>query len=253
MNDLASQENYRPWQLLHREEYVEALALFRKNQTFESRLGRRRGLAEALLWTGKYVAAVDHLKEAIKRDEQFQAGSEEDFALLGAAEWCLGNYTSAVKAWQAGLKAPGSIRGCRTHCPLLLLLATILRPGIIARGKVETVLLQRVNSPRTRQWPGALAWYALGLIDESALEATWYSFPPRNVRLVGPDAEWIKEFYEAALALEDGKVTIADFRSRLRLLEKNSKAELLELNNFIYFTYNAECYIGRHEAERGVA
>ena len=137
MSESASDDIYRPWKLLRQGDFTEALVIFRDRYSSTRGPGRMRGLGEALMWTGDYSASAEHFRDAIDSDAKhqgFNASSEEDFAFPGAAEWCTGDYEAAVKAWSAGIKAIGSIGGTRTHCPLLLLLASILRPHLYRKN-----------------------------------------------------------------------------------------------------------------------
>jgi hypothetical protein len=253
MSESASDGGNQPWKLLQQGDFAEALTTFRDRYSSTRGPGRMRGLGEALMWAGDYSASADHFRDAIARDASHQglnASNEEDFAFLGAAEWCLGEYEAGIKAWVAGIKAAYSIGGYRTHCPLLLLLASILRPQIYGRERAEKILFKRLNGTRAKGWPASEARFAAGLIDDKALEASWPATPPLNVRLLGPEAEWRRDFYKVVRNLSAGTTTIDDARQTWRSLSERSRYESGDVKDFYGIVSIPEFFIARHESTR---
>lgn len=248
MSDPASDDVDFPWRLLQRGEFAQAIALFREQYVSERSPGRRRGQGEALLWAKEYRLASEHFRESIARDQGFRASSEEDFVFLGAAEWCLGEYESAIRAWQHGVKALGSIGGARTHSPLLLLVASILKPQLFLRARAERMLLQRLQSPRTQFWPASLASYVAGRIDDKTLEESWTWYVAQGIRGMTSSSKWIIEFYNSLLAFEGKTISRKEFQLHISSLVDQSRVESCDLENFIQLTWQPEFYIARHEA-----
>ena len=249
MNGSASDDFYQPWKLLQRGDYAEALRSFRNLYLSEKGPGRKRGLGEALMWVGYYSESASHFRESIDRDADHQYFSnEEDFAFLGAAEWCLGNYESAVKAWKLGTAAKYSIGGCRTHCPLLLFLASVLRPHLSQRDRTEKDLLKRLNSRRAMGWPASEARFALGLIDEKALEASWPVTPPLNRRLLECEVEWKRDFYKVVRDAAAGTKTLDSSRRIWGGLSVRSRYESADAKKFYRIISIPEFFIAYHES-----
>lgn len=253
MSESASGDVYQPWKMLQRGEVAEALAIFRDQYSATLGPRRKRGLGEALLWAGDCSASAVHFRDAISRTESHQgynASNEEDFAFLGAAEWCSGDYEAAIKAWGSGIKAIYSIGGTRTHCPLLLLLASTLRPDLHRRERAEKILFKRLNTRIAKGWPASEARYAAGLIDEKELEASWPVTPPMNIRLLGPEAEWKRDFYRAVRNLAAGATTMDNARQTWRSLSEPSQYESGEVKDFYSIISIPEFFIARHESTR---
>lgn len=256
MSESASDNTYQPWTSLQRGDFTEALAIFRDRYFSKRGPGRKRGLGEALMWTGDYSASANHFRDAIARDANHQgynASSEENFAFLGAAEWCSDDCEAAIEAWNSGIDAAYSIGGCGTHCPLLLFLASILRPNLYPRENAEKTLFKRLNGRRAKGWPASEARFAVGLIDEETLEASWPVAPPLNVRLLGPEAEWKKDFYKALRNLAAGNITIDDARQIWRSLSERSRYESGDAEEFYRIICIPEFFIAVHEATRSPA
>ena len=253
MRDSASDDSYEPWKLLQRGDFADAVAIFRDRYSSKRGPGRKRGLGEALMWTGDYSTSAEHFRDAIARDAKHQgcnASSEENFGFLGAAEWCLGEYAVAIKSWESGIKAAYSIGGCGTHCPLLLLLASILRPHLYGRERAEKILFKRLNGKRAAGWPASEARFAVGLIDKKALEASWPSTPPLNIRLLGPEAEWKRDFYRAARDLAAGTISLEDAKQTWRNLSERSRYISGEVKDFYSVISIPEFFIADHECTR---
>ena len=250
MSESASDDRYEPWKLLQRGDFTKALAIFQDRYSSTRGPGRKRGLGEALMWAGDYSASANHFRDAIAKDARhqgFNASNEEDFAFLGAAEWCSGDYDAAMKAWDAGIKAIGSISGSRTHCPLLLLFASILRPHLYRRERAEKILFKRLNGRYGKGWPASEARFAAGQIDEKALEASWPATPPLNVRLLGPEAEWKRDFYKVVRNLAAGTTTLNDARQTWSSLSERSRYESGDVKDFYSIVSIPEFFIARHE------
>jgi len=253
MDQAAPDDAYRPWKLLQRGDVADALAIFRDQYASRRGPGRTGGLGEALLWIGDYSAAAEHFRDAIARDashQGFNASNEEDFAFLGVAEWCLRDDAIAIKTWESGIKAIYSIGGSRTHCSLLLLLAAVLRPSLYRRERAEKVLFKRLNSRTGTGWPGTVARYAAGLIEATALEISWPVTPPLNFRLLGPSAEWTRDFYKAMRDFAGGGITLDDARQAWRNLSEPSQYESGEVKDFYDIISIPEFFIARHESTR---
>jgi len=225
-----------------------ALALSQERHTREHSPSSHVQLGVALMWNEDYERATDYYLKAIEAAEKSLGNSEDDFLFLGVARWCVEDYASAVTYWKAGINARYAIGGVCAHSPLMLILASILRPGSFERAQAEEVLATKVEDPRTQYWPGTLAQYVAGLIDNAALEASWVGNISRYEQSVLPDRKWLTSFYKALLKLGRGGINKADFRQLLQKMAEPSQFQSWKPLEFFYLTRHQEFYIARHEA-----
>lgn len=192
-----------PWDLLRCGNADQGLTMIRERYRLAPSPSNIMALGVSYMWVGDYKAASQHFQYSIQTDK---TPGEGYFGFTGAAEWCLENYSTAVQHWRAGLKAPYAAGGVCIHSPMLLLLASILRPGLFPRREAEELLTQKAKDPRLKFWPGTLGQFIAGQIHEAALEASWLGNIARNVRGVMPQAKWLTEFYKVVLTLGRGEM-----------------------------------------------
>lgn len=169
-------ENYvSPWKFLRENRIDEGLELFRKGDSMAPPCGT--GLGQALMWVRQYELAVDHFERSIGIPKKLPTRNETLYSFLGAARWCLGDFSAAFRDWQGGVNAPYATGGICTETPLLLVAGSILRPEHQDRGKVEEILRKKLSGPRagqrTEHWPGCLGKFVLGKIPKEAMSAWW--------------------------------------------------------------------------------
>jgi hypothetical protein len=132
---------------------------------------------------------------------------------------------------------------------MLLLLGSILRPGLLPRKGAEEMLMEKAKNPRLKFWPGTLAQFMTGQIDRAALEASWVGHVAKFVRGVRPDAKWLTQFYEEILEFGHGGLSLTGVRASLRSMVDLSQPEWSEHLNFVHLLWNPEFFIARHEAQ----
>lgn len=248
MNVPTNSLNESPCDFMQHGDAEKALLLSKERHTLEHSPSSHVQLGVAFLWSGDYEAATEHFVRQIEKTEKPVIRSEGDYLYLGTARWCVADYTSAVKHWQAGIRAPYAIGGVCTHSPLLLMLASILRPGLFDRTKAEEMLSKKANDPRAQYWPGTLAQYVAGLIDNDALEASWEGNISRYDKGVLPDRKWLTAFYKALLKLGHGGINESDFRQTLLSMVEPSQFQSWRSAEFFNLTRHQEFYIARYEA-----
>jgi tetratricopeptide (TPR) repeat protein len=225
-----------------------ALALSQERHSREHSPSSHLELGVALLWMDDYASAAQHFAQRIQEEPKMR--SEGDYLYLGTAQWCVGEYAAAAKTWQAGIKAPYAIGGVCTHSPLMLIVASILSPGLFDRAQAEEMLATKVRDPRAAYWPGTLAQYVAGLIEDAALEASWVGNISRYEQGVLPDRKWLTTFYKALLELGRDGANKVDFRQFLQTMVEPSQFEPWSTMEFYELTRHQEFYIARHETIR---
>lgn len=194
------------------------------------------------LWTGKYEAAWEHFQHAIKTSS---LSISSFYGMAGVAKWCMDEPVVATEQWVAGLASGYADGGVGTHIPLLLLCASILRPGIYLRREAEQILAPKIEDARVKYWPGPLAMFVLNLIDESVLEERSVQGKDRKTP---PSAKWLIAFYKRVLELERGRLNLQEFKGAMQRMADTSDPEWSDERTFLYLLWNEEFFIARYEA-----
>jgi hypothetical protein len=194
------------------------------------------------LWAEKYEAARNHFQGWMQR---YGVTADAYFALLGVAQWCLGDAIAASESWRLGLGAQYVDMAGGIESPLLLWVDSVLRPNDQLRREADQILEEKVRDPKVRHWPGPLAQFVLGQIDEKTLEERSIE---RLRRKISPRRKWQLAFYRHVLALERGGLSFSDFQTEMRELVDTSTSEWSGEENLLQLVRNPEFYVARHEA-----
>jgi len=197
------------------------------------------------LWAEKYEAARIHFQDWMHR---YGVTADAYFALVGVAQWCLDDVIAASESWKLGLGAQYVDMAGGIESPILLWVASVLRPNDTLRREAAQILEKRVRDPKVRHWPGPLAQFVLGQIDERTLDERSIE---RLSRGISPRRKWHLAFYRHVLALERGGLSLNDFQMEMRKLVDTSTSEWSDEENVLQLVRNPEFYIARHEASVG--
>lgn len=164
------------------------------------------------LWRGLALLELKRDLEAARTFEEAPGFGESGtlLELAGAARWLAGEREAGVERWiralDAGYEGPAS-----SLKPPALLVYAGTRLGderYLLRG---TRLLGRAYKPKVaRIWPGPVAGYLLGKVDEETLLGEGYDDPDLEARRLTAANFWLalknperaKELYQAALQSE---------------------------------------------------
>lgn len=238
-----------PWQLIHAGKAREAVVLLQERYEQKSTPRTSIALGTGLMWAGEYVAAREHFRSSIEEAKRQRMSSEEDFAFLGTAEWCLDNDSVAVECWRSGMAAKYAILGVCIHSPMMLFIASILRPELQLKSKaILDELRERLADPRTKSWPGTLAQFVAGLTTIEAVQSSWIGNRDQNARRVFPDCRWITEFYGELLQFHEGRTTLQRFKQTIVSLTAPDQYSSWEEDDFVNLMRFPEFYIARHES-----
>lgn len=238
-----------PWRLLQANRGGEAVALLRERYKQKPTPGASIALGTALMWVGEFVTAREHFQSSLEKAKRQRMTSEEEYAFLGAAEWCRDNYAAAVECWRAGSTAPYAILGVCIHSPMLLFIASTLRPELpLDASVILDELREKLADPRTKMWPGTLAQYIAGLANIEAVQSSWTGTREQNAKGVFPDCRWITEFYEELLQLREGRTTLHRFKDAMVSLADPVRYSSWEEDDFVHLMRFPEFYVARHES-----
>jgi hypothetical protein len=178
--------------------------------------GRFEELAhdEHPLWRGLALLELRRFDEAARVFEEAE-GAQESATMLefaGAARWLSGERTVAAVRWIAALDAPHEGPAGGVKPPALLYYAGLRIPDerYVLRGKR---LLGKLWKPKiARVWPGPVAGYLLGHVEEEPFLEDGYEDPDLESRRSASALFWAgvnardtaaaRKFFEASAAIE---------------------------------------------------
>lgn len=234
-------DSQNPWDHLRQKSAEPGLAILRERYKREPSGSHIVELGVAYLWVGDYQEAEQHFRYAIKTHP---TPGDIFYGMAGAAKWCTDEPGAAVRHWHAGLDSPYAVGGVGIHLPLLLFLASILRPGVYPQEDAARVLLKRIEDPRVKYWPGPLAKFVLGLGDEKTLSGLCTGANELDTL----HRKWLAQFYKAVLECDRGTLTPTEFKTRMQETADTSRSEWSEEGNFLSLLWSEEFFIARYEA-----
>jgi hypothetical protein len=242
-----------PWMLLRTGRFDEGLFLLRNNYNKRPSASAAMSLGIGYMWAGEYASASSHFQDRFKDS---RIVGDNDYAYAGAANWCLNDYSTAVKIWQSGLKAPYAYGGLGVFLPILLKVASILRPGILPTAEADQLITAKTYDPRINSWPGYIGLYHLDRLDDAALEDAWRApLSPNGLGVLSqwewqiPQERWKCAFHAAVKDLGKDEITLGEFRRRMQPLVDIQRPEWAEERQFTSLLWKTEFFLARHEAE----
>jgi hypothetical protein len=166
------------------------------------------------LWRGLALLELRRHAEAARTFEEAPGAAESGslLELAGAARWLAGDREMAAEKWIAALDAPHEGPAGAVKPPALLYYAGLRMPEerYVLRG---SRLLAKLWKPKlARVWPGPVAGYLLGKVEEPAFLEDGYEDPDLEARRLASarfwagvqakDPEVAKAHFEASAAIE---------------------------------------------------
>jgi tetratricopeptide (TPR) repeat protein len=248
----ARQNWVSPWKLVRENRIEEAIEMFNKDRGETPPY--KPGLGQVLMYTGQYEPAAHQFEELIGTPKRLPMRSEDDYAFLGAARWCLQDYSSGFRHWHAGIDAPYASAAICIRTPLLLFAGSLLHPEHYARAEAEEILRTKLSSSRGRarmeHWPACLGKLVLGIIPKEAMAAWWVRTTSLYEVVQERHRQWLTDFYDKALGLGCCKSTLQDFRASMRSCTDQSRFSDWELNQWELLMKSPEFYIARSEGRQ---
>jgi hypothetical protein len=178
--------------------------------------GRFEELAhdEHPLWRGLALLELRRFDEAARVFEEAE-GAQESATMLefaGAARWLCGERAVAAERWIAALDAPHEGPAGGVKPPALVYYAGLRIPDerYVLRGKR---LLGKIWKPKiARVWPGPVAGYLLGHVEEQSFLEDGYDDPDLEARRSASALFWVgmnardaaaaRKYFEASASIE---------------------------------------------------
>ncbi|MHB8065667.1 MAG: hypothetical protein ACYDG2_24120 [Ruminiclostridium sp.] len=222
--------NVSCWDLIVQKRFEEACIKADEEYITTKNEPHLRNKAIALLNLKKYNEVLDIALELI---ELTNGKSDSDYALAGIAKWLIGNYMDAVNMWKAGLDTPYTDAAGGIGIPSLLYFAAIKLEDSSLEKEVIGILRKKYKSKRALNFPGAIAGYLLGKINENKLLDTYISMEELKTRVLCKSY-----FYIAANALKKNNIkayleNLENCKSNETYLEKEYFLAMGELDKMI--------------------
>lgn len=229
-----------PWALLQAGKIEEGLRPFAEAHARKPTPSHIMELGVAYLWAKRYEAAWEHFRMT---NEAYPKSGSGFYGMAGAAKWCLGDPSEAVRQWSNGLKSRyADTNGLGMHLPLLLFMASVLKPEYFARDAAVKLLREKAKDRRANEWPGPIARWVLGEINEGELRERCAD----DDKVETWDQHWLADFYQGVLWHGDGKH--AKFKETMRKLADTTLPEWSDETFFLARMWSEEFFIARHEA-----
>ncbi len=229
-----------PWFSLRAGKVTTGLRLFQKNYDRQPTASHIMELGVACLWVEQYERAWKLFRKAV---EEYPHSMSSFYGMAGAAAWCLGNVAEAVGQWRNGLESSyADTDGLGIHLPLLLLTASILRPGSFETQMALRILRKKARDHRVQEWPGPIALLALGEICKGQLQNHCSAADDLQTQ----DREWLATFYEAVLTYRVGESAI--LKRTMQSLADIASPPWANQEFFLVRMWSEEFFIARHEA-----
>lgn len=208
-------------------------------------------LGAAYMWTGDFSSALAHFDKPIRTPPRHRSPSDIEFAMAGAAAWCVGDMKLASNYWQRGTKAGYAIGGANTRTSLLLYVAAVLEPQAFSIQEATELLAEKARDRRVKSWPGPIAEFILSTQDEKEVrEKAVYKgtgMQPHNNR---SPKSWQVDFYRLLKMVASGQKELRSLLKEFQALARVEGSEYLDGINFFYFLRLEEFYLVRQWSSR---
>ena len=199
-------------------------------------------LGAVYMWAGDYQAALAHFEGLLTRVKPSSSPGSFEFAMAGAAAWCLGQDKLAVLHWRKGVKARSAIAGANTTTSLMLYALSVLRPDVFSTEEAEQILAMKLAKRWITGWPDPIAEFIVGLSTrEQALEK---AIERKNSAYYSK--LWLLELFTMLkLASSNNRKRVLQKKLAKHIMVENSK--YIQNSNFFYFLRNEIFYVIRHQ------
>jgi hypothetical protein len=232
-----------PWNSLRKGQVRDGLKVLEQNYDRDPTASHIMELGVAYLWTRQYEKARVIFRRSI---DEHPRSMSSFYGMAGTVAWCLGDIADAVKQWRNGLgSAYADTNGLGVHLPLLLLLASLLKPGSFESTAALRLLREKSLDQRIQEWPGPIALLMLGELDKTELRTHCSG----TDQVDSDDRRWLAAFYRGVLSYRAGKE--AALRRAMRRLTDTSDPLWADQEFFLARMWSEEFFLARYEACRG--
>jgi hypothetical protein len=216
------------WNLMREGKTDDGLSAMRDQYVISPTPSLAMQLGVGYLWAEKYEYASEHFLNVNKAHPRRLAAT---YGMEGVAKWCLGSREAATKIWCEGLRCEYTDGAGGVTIPLLLYFAWLMDATLISKNEVFNELAQRVKHPWIKNWPGPVAMFVAGQIDESQLEVFCVA---HEKKFPGDLAQSLADFYLGLVALDKGDHQF--FMEKMRSVA-NVSWETFDSNTDLFFSH----------------
>lgn len=230
----------RAWNLMRAGQTEEAIRLLEGAYARDKNHSRVMELGVAYLWTANYRAARRHFRTAIAEQPIV---ADMFHAMAGTASWCLRDHENAVTQWRNGLSCGYTDAGGGITLPLLLFFASVVSTDLLSQEESRELLSRRLRSSYAGNWPGPLAEFVLGRIDDAEAIRRY----PRQDESDEIISRWRTSFYAGVLKFDKGNAM--RYKEVMRLTAAVADDDFdSKSDHFLRKLRHNEFYIARHES-----
>ena len=197
-------------------------------------------LGVGYLWVKDYQAAWNHFQIVNQERPLYGAAF---YGMDGVAKWCMNDPEESVRQWRAGLKCQYADGAGGVKLPLLLFITSVIKPIIFSKAEAEKLLTVRANDRHVKNWPGPVAEYLLGRIDEKGLRSKCVGVHEDDTFM----RHWMTDFFMGVLELARGN--IGHYQEIVRKIGETSVTDYkINSKQFLGKLWHEEFFLARHEA-----
>jgi hypothetical protein len=192
-----------PWGFMRSGRTTDAIQTLQDRYASDANPSHAMSLGVAYLLNSDFEPAWQHFN---KYNREHPNRISTTYGMAGVAQWRLGRQHEAVTEWLTGLDCEYSDAEGGVKLLLLLFFASVASPQSVRQIDVKDKLLGKSSDARINNWPGPLALFVLGKIDEERLSVECRH---RNQTEAGV-REMMKSFYVATVRLHHNQLEESD-------------------------------------------
>ena len=227
-----------PWNLLRAGEIESGLRQMRFDWKSNPTPSHSMSLGIGYLWTRQYEAAWKHFSAAI---DEYPNKMASFYGMAGTTKWCLDQPSEAVRQWTVGLDSQFTDAAGGVQLPLLLLYASIISSKLYSTEDAKILLNSKLGGSRSPKWPGPLAKYVLGQINNEVAIGLCSEAHQGKSKL----CHWIVNFYSGALDLSEGRTEL--FQEKMQSTIEAPLKEPFDNRFFLSCLWREEFFLARHQ------
>lgn len=154
------------WELLEHGQYDEAIVRLSEEVASDPNDLNIANLGFAYLLSDDCERAKEVFDGLIQRNPKYMDGH---YILAGIARWLLGDPVDAIGVWKEGLDCAYGDWAGGIDVPLHLYFGAVREPTSFELTQAEGLLAKRLRDGGSGNWPGPIARFLLGQIDEAKL------------------------------------------------------------------------------------
>jgi len=169
------------WSLIKQKKFEEACKKADEDYEESNDEHHLRNKTAALFNLKRYQEVLELSTELIRITE---GRSDGDYISAGIANWLLNKPNDAVEIWKAGLNTKYTDAAGGVEIPSLMYYASVKLKDYNIEKEAVKLLKRRVRSKVSINFPGSIAGYILGKINEEELLNSYMSFPNLRTRIL---------------------------------------------------------------------